>query len=537
MHSYNYIIVGAGAAGCVLAYRLSEDPAISVALIEAGPRDTHPFIHMPKGLTKVMADPRHLWVYNVEPEAGTGMKSETWIRGRVLGGSSSINGMMYVRGQPSDYDDIAAQSSSDWSWENIVQAYSELEQHELGPSLSRGGAGPLRVTVPEYRSKLTDAMISAGTSMGWKFKQDVNEPDESEGIGYAPRTIYRGKRQSAATAFLKPASRRPNLTIITDALVDTVLFDGQRAVGVSLHRDGKTEVVGAKGEIILAGGAMASPAILERSGVGCPARLAALAIPLVAASPQVGEDLIEHRSLMMQWRVNRDITQNKQYSGWRLLLAAARYYLTGKGPMSSAAYEIGAWFRTDPRLNRPDAQALLAPFSYDFSKPQLALERAPGINAAIYPLRPTSVGSMHISSRDPEAPVSLRANFRSTETDRAALIGAVRTMRKLVAQSPLAEFIVGETRPGPQYESDHEILEAYDSFGGCGYHTVGGCRMGSDAASVVDPALRVRGVENLRVMDTSIMPQIPSGNTNAPTMAMAWRAASIILRDRAAAGA
>ncbi|NIJ35959.1 choline dehydrogenase-like flavoprotein [Sphingopyxis panaciterrae] len=529
---FDYIICGAGAAGCVLAYRLSEDPAIRVALIEAGPRDRHPFISMPKGLAKVMQDPKHLWVHMSEPEDSTAGQSEAWVRGRVLGGSSSVNGMMYVRGQPADFDAIAEKSSDDWGWTHIGAAYRALENHELGAGETRGDAGPLKISMPTQQLPISNAQVAAGEAMGWANKVDVNAPDDQVAIGYAPRTIFKGKRQSAAQAFLRPAEKRANLTVLTDRTVDRILFAGKRAVGVAVLHGGKRERIEAAHEVILCGGAMASPAILERSGIGDEGRLAALDIPLVHHNAEVGEGLIEHRGIIMQWKLTKAaLSQNRVFGGWRLLLATLRYYLTGDGPMSAAAYEIGGWFKTRPGLNRPDAQMLIAPFSFDMATQRTQLEKHPGMNAVVYPLRPTSRGSIHIATRDPDVAASFKPNYRANDEDRAAMIGAVHVMRDYAKQAPLASMIAGETLPGPAFDSDSEILAAYDRFGTCGYHAVGSCRMGKDAASVVDPALKVRGVERVRVIDTSIMPVIPSGNTNGPTMAMAWRAADIILRD------
>ena len=529
---FDYIICGAGAAGCVLAYRLSENPDVRVALIEAGPRDRHPFISMPKGLAKVMQDPKHLWVHMSEPEASTAGQSEAWVRGRVLGGSSSVNGMMYVRGQPADFDAIAEKSSDDWNWKHIGAAYRAFENHELGGDETRGDAGPMKISMPTQRLPISDAQVAAGEAMGWTNKPDVNAPDDQVAIGYAPRTIFRGKRQSAAQAFLRPAEKRPNLTILTDRTVDRVIFDGTRAVGVEVLHEGARETIDAAHEVIVCGGAMASPAILERSGIGDRERLETLGIPLVHHNPEVGEGLIEHRGIIMQWKLTREaLSQNRVFGGWRLLLATLKYYLTGDGPMSAAAYEIGGWFKTRPGLNRPDAQMLIAPFSFDMATQRTRLEKHPGMNAVIYPLRPTSRGSIHITTRDPDAAASFKPNYRATEEDRAAMVGAVRVMRDYAKQAPLAGMISEETLPGPAFDSDAEIMDAYDRFGTCGYHAVGSCRMGKDDASVVDPALRVRGTQGLRVIDTSVMPVIPSGNTNGPTMAMAWRAADIILRD------
>lgn len=531
MADYDYVIAGAGAAGCVLAYRLSQDPGVRVALIEAGPRDSHPFITMPKGLAKVMADPKHLWAYASKPEAATAGQSEVWVRGRVLGGSTSVNGMMYVRGQPADFEAIAELSSDDWRWEHIQAAYRALEDHELGGDETRGAGGPLKISMPTLKDKLSAAQIAAGEAMGWKVKVDVNAPDDAVSIGYAPRTIHKGRRQSAATAFLRPVESRPNLTILTERTVNRVVFEDKRAVGVEILHDGATETIRVRREVILCGGAMASPGILERSGVGDAKRLENLGIVVVHDNPEVGEGLIEHRGIILQWRLKQQVSQNREFSGWRLLWATARYYLTGGGPMSSAAYELGGWFKTRPGLNRPDAQMLIAPYSFDFDRQRKALEPFPGMNAVIYPLRPTSRGSIHIETRDPDAPARFAPNYRDTEADRQSMIGAVRVMRDYVTQPALAELVAEETMPGPACQSDAEILAAYDKFGTCGYHAVGSCRMGSDPRSVVDPRLRVRGVSGLRVMDTSIMPAIPAGNTNGPTMAMAWRAADLILAD------
>ncbi|MET0988619.1 MAG: GMC family oxidoreductase N-terminal domain-containing protein, partial [Steroidobacteraceae bacterium] len=333
MRSFDYVIVGSGAAGCVIAYRLSADPGVSVALVEAGPRDTHPFIHMPKGMGKVMQDPKHLWPFPCEPEAGTAMTAENWLRGRVLGGSTAINGMMYVRGQPADFDALAAATSEEWSWRQIAKAYSELESHELGAGIARGAAGPLKVTLPTDRDELNEAFIAAGAAMGWSTVQDVNAPDDIERIGYAPRTIYRGRRQSAATAFLHPVRDRPNLTILTDTLVDTVLFDGRSAIGINVITGEAKETIHAHREVILCAGALASPLILQRSGIGAPALLASLGVPLVSANPAVGQNLSEHRGILMQWKLRREISQNREFRGPRLLKNTARYYLFKRGPL------------------------------------------------------------------------------------------------------------------------------------------------------------------------------------------------------------
>jgi choline dehydrogenase len=534
--AYDFVIAGAGAAGCVLAYRLSADPAVSVALIEAGPRDDHPYIHMPKGLGKVMGSPKYLWDFPTSPGPETQTVSENWLRGRVLGGSTSVNGMMYVRGQPADFDEMARQSSSDWSWTHIGKAYSELEGHELGPAASRGGSGPLRLTVAKPRDPLCRMQLAAGIAMGLPLKEDVNAPDNGEGVGYAARTIYRGKRQSASVSFLNPIRHRRNLTVVTEALVDKVVFEGRRAVGLSISKAGEAASISARREVIVAGGALGSPAILQRSGIGDPSLLESLGIPRVYANPSVGGNLAEHRAIMMQWRLTEDLSQNKEYSGWRVVKNGIQYYLSGSGPLAGAAYEIGLWLKSSPDLPRPNIQFLVAPFSYDLTKFRAAMETLPGMNLVTCPLRPTSRGHTSIVSPDPKKSPTIVPNYRATAIDCEELIAALRLARRYVAQEPLRSVIEEETFPGPAYETDEQILEAYDRFGTCAYHAVGSCRMGSDEDSVVDPELRVRGVEGLRVIDASVFPDIPAGNINGPTMAMAWRAADVMLRTSPATG-
>ena len=528
MSEFDYIIVGAGSAGCVLANRLSVDPGVNVALIEAGGSDRHPYVSMPRGVGKLMAMPGFMYFYMTRPEAHNAMRPDYWLRGKVLGGSSSVNGMVWVRGQPADWDALAAATSADWSWEQIARAYEAIEAHELGAGPARGGSGPLRVSLPTKRTALTAAMNAAGAGMGWAVLPDVNAPDAADNIGFMPRTIWKGRRQSAALAFLQPVRGRPNLTVITGAVADRVLFAGTRAEGVAVQQDGAIRELTARREVILSAGAVASPGVLERSGIGDPALLASLGIPLVHANPQVGENASEHRALRMQWRINRPCSYNRDYAGWRLVRNVIRYYLTGDGPMAVAAIDMRAAFRSRPELNRPDIQTQFGLYSWDLASGTGGLEREHGFCAVVNPVTPASHGSIHIASRDCTAMPEITAHYGAAREDRAATVAAARVLRHLAEQEPLCRLIVAETLPGPDAQSDDDILAALDQHGCAGMHTVGSCRMGQDAGSVVDPQLRVRGVERLRVIDASVMPFIPAGNTNAPTIALAWRAAEVI---------
>lgn len=527
METFDYVIVGAGAAGCVLAHRLSEDPSVRVALLEAGPGQKHPLITMPKGLGLLINNPKYTWSFPTEAGPGTGGKVETWARGKVLGGSTSLNGLMYVRGQPEDFDEIAAQTSDDWSWQHIGAAYRALECHALGADETRGDVGPLRITLPDEKSALTEAMVKAGTQLGLPLRRDPNAPDGGYGIGYAARNIFAGRRQDAATAFVDPVRSRPNLTVVTGAPVQRIRFDGRRAVAAEVQAGGGVREYRATREIIIAGGALSSPGLLQRSGVGPAPLLQKLGIPLVHDAPEVGRNLIEHRAILMSWKLVKPLSQNPQFAGWRAALSALTYFMQRRGPMAAATYEVGAWLKSKPALTRPDLQFLIAPFSLDGDKKPHPFH---GFHMVAYPLRPTSRGEIHIrSTRLDDAP-SLQPNHRATEHDRELMCAVVRVAREYAAQPALRELIDVEVYPGPGCQSDADILDAYDREGSCGYHAVGSCRMGRDEHSVVDPELRVRGVEGLRVIDTSVIPQIPSGNTNGPTMAMAWRAADIIRR-------
>ena len=528
MAEYDYVIVGGGSAGCVLANRLSADPSVSVALVEVGGRDRHPYIHMPKGIGKMMSMPSLMWHYLIKSGPHNKVQPDLWLRGKVLGGSSSVNGMVWVKGQPADYEELADLAGAHWGWDNFARAFEAIESHELGAAPSRGGSGPVRVTLPAVRSALTEAMMAAGGSIGWPVKADVNEPDDGEGIGLMPCSIWRGKRQSAAVAFLRPVESRSNLTVITGALTEKLLLDGKRATAIRVIENGAAREIAARREIILAAGAVASPGILERSGIGDPSLLDALGIAVAHALPGVGNNVTEHRAIRMQWRLKRPLSLNREFSGPRLVFNLARYYLTRKGPMTGAAIEMRAAFRSSPQRNRADIQTQIGLFSWDMDGEGGALERDHGFCALSYPIAPASQGSVHIASRDPRLPPEIDAGYGAVAEDRHRTLLAARRLREWAATEPLASLIECETVPGPGATSDEAILECMDRYGTAGLHTVGSCRMGKDEASVVDPSLRVRGIDGLRVIDASVFPVIPSGNTNAPVMALAWLASDMI---------
>ncbi len=532
---YDYVIVGAGSCGCVLANKLTADPKNSVLLIEAGPSDNNPLVHMPRGLGKLYTVGATTYFYDVQRKAGKA-GTESWLRGRMLGGSSSLNGLMYQRGHQEDYDRWEREFGlTGWGWNSFGRIFREMEDHELGANEHRGAGGPVAVSITKNHTELMDKLIAAGVGLGLPHFQDASMPTQ-EGIGYINSTIRRGRRWSANKAFLEPVRARSNLTVMTETEALRVVFEGTRATGVECRKaDGTTVTYRAGREVILATGTMHSPKMLQLSGIGPGAFLQNLGIPVLADSPEVGANLREHLVFRIQYRLSGDYSQNKEHSGWRVMWHGLRYMLTHGGLMSHPPYDVTAFVKTRKELSRPDAQIVIGNMSMSIAEEgfsvDVKLEDEPGASIIGYNMLPESKGSVMLTSKDPGVAPAVIANYLSDPRDVATAIGTVHFMRALFDHPMMKPYVKSELLPGAKVQTDDEILAAYDKVSGPGYHAVGTCRMGTDANSVVDEKLKVRGVSGLRVADISVFPTLVSGNTNGPAMAAAWRASEVILAD------
>lgn len=532
MGRFDYVIVGAGTAGCVLANRLSADPDINVLLVEAGEQDTSPLIAMPRGFGELLGDPTCAWHYPTRP-FGPNEQVEYWVRGKTLGGSSSVNGMVYSRGNRADYDALAELGNPEWGWDEMLPVFKTIEDNQLGAAEVRGAGGPLHVSTSDGGDPLLEDVITAGTALGWQRTQDLNESDV-ERIGYTMATIRDGRRFSAADAFLHPVMDRPNLTVALRTFIDHVVLDGTTAVGIRGSQDGKAVEHHATREVILSSGALATPKILQLSGIGNHETLAAAGVDLVVDSPNVGARMREHRTFTFQFRLTEDIGYNAVLStpeGQQE--AKAEYDSTRSGPMAAPSFDITGCFKTRAELDRPDAQLQIAPYSMLPHEPgkSIEIEREPGMVCIAYMLRPDSEGSVHITSTDPDAPLDITPAYYATDHDRTTSVDVFRGIRRLFATTPLATRIEHETAPGHDVNTDAEIIDAGLVEGSCGYHASGTAAMGPSDDDVVDSRLRVRGVDNLRIVDASVLPIMISGNLNGPISALAWRAADYILGD------
>ncbi|WP_340315864.1 GMC family oxidoreductase [Rhizorhabdus argentea] len=531
---WDFILVGGGSAGCVLAERLSADPSVSVLLIEEGPPAEDWLVRMPKGFTKNLANPERATHLVTSQPRGELERPDIWMRGKMLGGSSALNGMVWMRGQPEDYDRYGELGLNGWNWADMLLCFKALEDHELRADDYRGGGGPIRISSTRARTPLAEALLKAARDLGLPTLQDLNR-EAREGLGYLQVNIDgRGRRVSAARAFLNPARVRPNLTIVTHTRIDRVLFDGKRAIGVEGRSRGEAVRFETRGEVILSAGGLASPLLLQRSGVGDAELLESHGIPVLVDSRDVGANMREHWMLQVQFRLRHDSnSENRSLRGLRLAGNVVRYFLTGKGSLATGPYHIGGFMRSSYSTNRPDAQILFMPLSQDETG-RGGLEKEPGLQLMGYQCRPESKGSISITSADPDAPPAIRPNYHADEMDRKIAVEMVRTIRRLAQTSPLSDFIVGETKRTADAQTDAAILDAFARLGQAGYHACGTCRMGADENAVLDDRARVRGVTGLRVVDLSMAPEMVSGNTNAPVMAMAWRASQMILEEHRA---
>ena len=527
---FDFVVVGTGTAGAVLVNRLSAGGRHRVCALEAGGRDWHPFIHIPAGFMKTMTDPSVNWLHEAEPSEGTAGRRIAHPRGRTFGGSSSINGHIYNRGQRMDFDTWAQRGNRGWGYADVLP-YFRRSECRIGPGDDRyrGREGEFVVEDLDWRHPLCEAFIAGAESIGIPRNPDYNGAQQ-EGVGYFQRSVHRNRRMSTARAHLRPAMQRRNVEVRAHAHATRILFEGNRAVGVEYLRDGERRVVRAAREVIVSGGAVNSPQLLQLSGLGPPALLGALGIPVRRALPGVGEHLCDHYAVRTAFRVGGVRTINELARGWRLGVEVAKYFALGTGILTLQPTLVHCFWKSDEVLDAADLQLTFTPASYRLGV-QSTLEDEPGATVAVWQHRPESRGHVRAKSADPREKPEIQPNYLADETDRRVIIGGIRLARRLMRTEPLSPYFVHEALPGDEVRTGGEILDFARGIGTTAFHLAGTCRMGpaTDREAVVDDQLRVHGIERLRVVDASIMPTMTSANTNAATLMIGEKAADMIL--------
>lgn len=536
MQSFDFIVVGSGSAGSVVAERLSASGRFSVLVLEAGGTDIRFYVQMPLGYGKTFYDPAVNWNYRAEPDPGLAGNADHWPRGRILGGSSSINAMVWIRGQREDFDAWAAAGNPGWSYDDLLPAFKAIEDNEGGADGWRGAGGPVHVQdCRPFVHPLTRRYLQAAQQAGLPLNPDFNGASQ-EGVGVYQINARDGRRMSAARAFLRPAMKRRNVRVETNALATRILFEGSRAVGVEYEQNGRKHSVRAGREVILSGGSINSPQLLQLSGIGPAALLQRIGIPVLHDNANVGANLQDHVGINYTFKGREPTLNQILRPWWGKALVGMRYLLTRGGPLSLSMNAAGGFFRTDPAMTRPNMQLYFQAFSTVIPKngerPILTPDPWPGFSVGLSNCRPSSRGEIMIRSANPRDYPKIVANAYSTEADVAEMLDAVKFVRKIAAQPALAEIIEEEVVPGPSVNSDDDLIHDFRKRSGTVYHPVSTCRMGPDPAkAVVDPRLRVHGISALRVIDASIFPDNISGNTNAASIMTGWRGAEIVLED------